>query len=268
MLDTRRAIHRVSEVNPVGKWNVFLQKDLSLDLRQFLIALTEDQDVKTAWERSVSYFAKFDINVVNYAYGNTFNDIEYLSTAPSSWREQYRDSGFARFDPLVSHCVQRLEPVLLDAESLARDSDQAIQTRHLFRKIVDVGWLSSIAVPLRGHVGAFVGGLGLVSGVPFPEFEERMRTELGAIVGAAWPIHYRLQILLTRERAETFGLTRQELKCLFWLSGGLKTEQIAHKLEISRATVDFHFKNARTKLGAATREEALTRAVRAGLINL
>lgn len=242
--------------------------DLSHELREFLRTITEDQDVKTAWDRSIRYFHIFDIDVVNYAFGNTFNDIEYLSTAPAAWRHQYRDAGFSRYDPLVSHCVQRLEPLLLDAQSLAQDPNYSTQTRHLFRQIVEFGWLSSVAIPLRGHVGAFVGGLGLVSRVPFDEFRQRMQTELGSIAAAAWPMHHRLQLLITRERAETFGLTRQELKCLFWLSGGLKTEQIAEKLDISRATVDFHFKNVRHKLGASTREEALTRAVRAGLVNL
>jgi DNA-binding NarL/FixJ family response regulator len=42
--------------------------------------------------------------------------------------------------------------------------------------------------------------------------------------------------------------------------------QIAHKLGLVKRTVDFHVDNARIKLCAATRSEAVMKAVAAGLI--
>ena len=56
-------------------------------------------------------------------------------------------------------------------------------------------------------------------------------------------------------------LTKREIECLNWLAHGLRTDQIANQLSISRATVDFHLANARKKLAASTREQAVALAV-------
>jgi DNA-binding CsgD family transcriptional regulator len=62
-------------------------------------------------------------------------------------------------------------------------------------------------------------------------------------------------------------LTGRERECLLWLSRGLRTVAIADRLGIAPATVDLHFKGARRKLRAATREEALAKAILADLID-
>jgi DNA-binding CsgD family transcriptional regulator len=48
--------------------------------------------------------------------------------------------------------------------------------------------------------------------------------------------------------------------------GKISTE-IARKLRLSKRTIDFHTDNARIKLRAATRTEAVMKAVACGLIN-
>jgi DNA-binding CsgD family transcriptional regulator len=62
-------------------------------------------------------------------------------------------------------------------------------------------------------------------------------------------------------------LTSREVECLEWLGRGLDNEKIARKLGVSMATVALHLTNARRKLGAATREQALVLALQRGLIN-
>jgi DNA-binding NarL/FixJ family response regulator len=49
---------------------------------------------------------------------------------------------------------------------------------------------------------------------------------------------------------------------------GLGNKQIAAQLGISERTVKFHVSAVFTKLGAANRTEAVTRAAQAGLIEL
>ncbi len=62
------------------------------------------------------------------------------------------------------------------------------------------------------------------------------------------------------------GLTARERECLLWLSRGLRNDDIAEKLSLSRSTVEFHLVNVRRKLNASTREQALAIAVQGGLI--
>ena len=63
-------------------------------------------------------------------------------------------------------------------------------------------------------------------------------------------------------------LTARELEVLALLAQGLPNKTIAHRLAISDHTVKFHVGAILTKLGAASRTEAVTLAARQGLLML
>ena len=60
--------------------------------------------------------------------------------------------------------------------------------------------------------------------------------------------------------------TSRERQILAMLAAGDTDTQIAHKLELSPATVQTHVRNAKAKLGARTRAQAVAMALRGGLI--
>jgi DNA-binding NarL/FixJ family response regulator len=62
------------------------------------------------------------------------------------------------------------------------------------------------------------------------------------------------------------ALNEREIEILTLVARGRTSTQIAHKLKLVPRTVDFHVANARRKLRAANRTEAVTRAVAARLI--
>ena len=71
--------------------------------------------------------------------------------------------------------------------------------------------------------------------------------------------------------AEYFGdddLTPRELEVLALIRDGHRNKQIADKLRITEATVNFHIKNIVDKLGANDRTHAVTIAVRRGLMSI
>jgi DNA-binding CsgD family transcriptional regulator len=61
-------------------------------------------------------------------------------------------------------------------------------------------------------------------------------------------------------------LTNREVQCLEWLARGLSNSEIAKQLQISGPTVALHLSNARKKLSAKTREQAIAIAVAHNLI--
>lgn len=61
-------------------------------------------------------------------------------------------------------------------------------------------------------------------------------------------------------------LSPREREALLWLSTGLHTAEIAHRMGIEAVTVSLHLASTRRKLGARTREQALVIALRDGLI--
>ena len=62
-------------------------------------------------------------------------------------------------------------------------------------------------------------------------------------------------------------LNDHEIKVLTWVARGKTSAEIALKFRISKRTVDFHIDNARIKLHATTRTEAVYKAAAGGLIN-
>ena len=60
--------------------------------------------------------------------------------------------------------------------------------------------------------------------------------------------------------------TNREREILTLLAGGDTDSQIAGRLELSPATVQTHVRNAKAKLGARTRAQAVAMAIRRGLI--
>jgi len=61
-------------------------------------------------------------------------------------------------------------------------------------------------------------------------------------------------------------LSERELECLSLSARGQTNSDIALKLSLSERTVQFHFSNSLSKLGAANRHEAVAIAVSRGLI--
>jgi DNA-binding NarL/FixJ family response regulator len=66
---------------------------------------------------------------------------------------------------------------------------------------------------------------------------------------------------------KTVALNDREVDVLTWSARGKTSAEIAKILELTKRTVDFHIDNARTKLGAATRTEAVLKAATSRLID-
>jgi DNA-binding NarL/FixJ family response regulator len=74
-------------------------------------------------------------------------------------------------------------------------------------------------------------------------------------------------IARTKLLPQIVTLNDREMEVLTWVARGKTSAEIARKLRLSKRTIDFHVDNARMKLRAATRTEAVTKAAAGGLIN-
>jgi DNA-binding NarL/FixJ family response regulator len=61
-------------------------------------------------------------------------------------------------------------------------------------------------------------------------------------------------------------LNDREIETLTWVARGKTSAEIAQILGLTKRTVDFHLDNARTKLGATTRTQAVVKAASGRLI--
>ena len=100
---------------------------------------------------------------------------------------------------------------------------------------------------------------------------------LGADDYVIKPIDF--EVLTTIINARLVGVARSELwpklvqlndrevETLTWVARGKTSAEIAQILGLTKRTVDFHIDNARTKLGAATRTQAVIKAATGRLID-
>ena len=65
---------------------------------------------------------------------------------------------------------------------------------------------------------------------------------------------------------KTVALNDREVEVLTWVARGKTSAEIAQILGLTKRTIDFHIDNARAKLGAATRTEAVIKAASGRLI--
>ena len=65
---------------------------------------------------------------------------------------------------------------------------------------------------------------------------------------------------------KAIALNEREVEVLTWVARGKTSAQIADMLGLAKRTIDFHIDNAREKLGAATRTEAVVKAASGRLI--
>ncbi|HUN25971.1 MAG TPA: response regulator [Steroidobacteraceae bacterium] len=99
---------------------------------------------------------------------------------------------------------------------------------------------------------------------------------LGADDYVAKPVDFEILVAIIAARLtrvartelppRSVGLRVRELEALTWAARGKTSAEIAQILGIAKRTVDFHIENARSKLGVATRAQAVVTATTERLI--
>ncbi len=67
-------------------------------------------------------------------------------------------------------------------------------------------------------------------------------------------------------RPKLIQLSERDIEGLTWVARGKTSADIAQLLDLSKWTVEFHIENARTKLSAGSRTEAVIKAAAGRLI--
>lgn len=122
-------------------------------------------------------------------------------------------------------------------------------------------WWSFFPCYFRGYDGLVVpvhNKSGLVWYVGLAGAEPNLSPRVRAVLAAAaYATHERFEEL--RDAKPTTPLTQREVECLKLVTQGKSDAEIGRQLNISARTVRFHIGNAKTKLGVATRIQAVAK---------
>lgn len=178
---------------------------------------------------------------------------------PPDWIELYVQRNFLAADYVVAESRRRITPFTWLEAKAERTLSRAEQD--IWDTAAEWGWTDGFSVPIYGPGGYF--GLVTMAGKEQP-MPSALRGELHQLA------------FLTHERCRTLTgvapvadpqatLTHRELECIRWVAAGKTDAAIAKLLGVSQTTVRSHIDQARRKLGARTRAQAIARLVLSGL---
>jgi len=186
-----------------------------------------------------------------------------FSSLPETWLNHYDIEDFSSVDPAVQHCLREAAPLV--REHSVRKTVSGKATRFL-DDMYGAGFRGSVMLPL--HLpGAALGSFSLITAMQGDEFLSWHRDRGQWVTLAAHAVDAQL-IKLVSPLAHRPKLSPRERECLRWLAAGLRYDRIAERLGISLVTVELHVANAKRKLDAKTREQALAIAVALRLLDL
>lgn len=191
------------------------------------------------------------------------------SNYPAVWRSFYDTEKLVHVDPTVAHCVAH-STSLVWSPSLFRSGPQQI----MYEEASGHGLRSGVTLPMHGprgelgilcwvndarpsrafdrHVSAVLPELSLLRDVAFQsgiDFAQMTANPAGELVKETRP-----------------DLSERELECLKWVMVGKTSWEIGQILGISLSTVNFHVMSFKRKLEANSRNQAVIKAIKLGLL--
>lgn len=231
-------------------------------LDRIVTATTRD----ALWRTVVEYFAQHGFDRIIYADMRSRSQL-ILNSYPESFSEYYADVCNPQDDPFFRYCCATLSPLHTGIDYLDVHDYLSRSERQVIRTAREAGMRSGFSCTFHKVDHAGMGGWNIGSTMARPEME-KIYAEHGANLRLmALYAHARLDQLAHLPAASAApSLSSRERDCLAYLAAGLRTQQIADRLGIKPVTVEMHVKRARGKLNAATREQAVAKAVSLGLL--
>ena len=242
-------------------------------LIDFLSLLSNTKSSDLALQEAQSYFHNIGLDKTLYFFCNNkggdenLNNVERVCNLPSDWWDWYDDNDYGKIDPFFEYCCNSYTPTITGADSLPDWLFVTEKQQKLIAETEEIDFKSGLALPMRlKSENESFGGWNIGTNLPSDKFIHLIGDKMANIAAVATYTHLHID-RLKRSPTPTQKLTVREKECLLWLSKGKMTQGIAEKLGIKPVTVDMHIKNARTKLNATTREQALAIAIYQGQIS-
>jgi LuxR family quorum sensing-dependent transcriptional regulator len=208
-----------------------------------LFAALKPYGVRALWARSHASAAGQDV-------------VSYSRISPTGWEELYAERDFGQDNFLVHEIRRRVLPFRWSDGELRTSKD-----REMVGSLADFSIDDGLAAPAHGP-GGYVG----VTSLGFERLDGLSPAERRAIGMAGLVLHLRMRELAPHEALRPPQLSPRERDCLAFVADGCADWEIAERLSVAETTVITHVQNARRKLGARTRAQAVALALLAGLI--
>lgn len=181
----------------------------------------------------------------------------FHSSWPKTWLDRYVSGGYVTYDPCLQYIAENVRPVTFT--EMPKQGWMTPPQHAMWQDVQAHGFTEGLVVPIHNlqrprAAAVYAGSVQEADPAAFP-----------SLYLIALYAHERLRNL-GREDAPGVILTAREQEVLSGLARGLTDDEIGHSLAISVRTVRFHLNQARIRLEARTRAQAVAIAVYRGLI--
>jgi len=235
-------------------------------LSEFMGLLDTAQTLVELGERTVAVIAHWQLTgvasgIIAGAKAATAERFHFAHWSPA-FLERYLEKGLQAEDPVPRWARGTGLPAAYSTIlRQLRPKDPGHQVIDIAREF---GYIEGLCVPMRAADGAL--GCVAMTGDRGPFTDEEFR-DLVAIATVVFRRAERIDHSDTKAQIAP-TLTTREIDLLPFLVHGHSDREIAALNKISEATVRFHLKNARTKIGAVSRTHLAAKVVALGFVSL
>lgn len=242
--------------------------NFAIDVLDQLIQAPDDG---VRWEISNRLIRDLGGNAVNFGLVDVEKSmpIWLRSSMTSVWLEEYFQQEFFLVDPFIDHLGKSGDPLNLIAGTMTKDDAKCAKSYDLNWGVRDAGYQTLHFIPLGGEKKGTARAFTYCSEFDAKDTlneENREKIKIVAALSSAYmnapcagnDVYHQVSM----------RLTAQEKRVLQKLVLGTRNAAIAHELDIAEVTVRKHLISIREKLGAKTREQAVSIAVSLGLLDL
>lgn len=264
---TRRQRLNIFANGAAGRRHLPMESMIQSDLADFMEAIEAVDNVDEAWSKTIEFMRDLGASHVGICLDLEQSEPLLMWTTPSWMTELFLQEIYPNLDPATEHCKRHVTPYLggIVVEAGRANLDPA--RRRYIEEITAADIRTTMSIPVHSNSGDSVGIFdfaGNFTSREFPGFQK----EFGAKIYLTAMVAYRrIEALMDNAEGASIELTPSERECLAWLGRGFRNDRIAEQLGIRPVTVEFHLTNARRKLNARTREQALATAVATGLVD-
>jgi DNA-binding CsgD family transcriptional regulator len=185
-----------------------------------------------------------------------------MGNYPQDWMDYYLKNGYFHKDPIPKHAFSTSEAYTW--EHVVKTRAISPKQKRLMCEAEDARLHSGAAVAIYGP-NYEVAGVGLASTIGNINPSKDMLSVIRAL-SHQFHLAYSQFDEIAPQTAQLVYLTPREREILSYGAEGKSIPVVAAILSISDNTVNFHLKNIYKKLGVASRQTAIVKAIRLGLI--
>lgn len=184
-----------------------------------------------------------------------------VSNYHQQWRSTYDSQRLHAIDPTVLHCLSSAMPIVWEPRTF-HGNDQ----NEFYEQACSYGLRSGISLPIHGSQGEF----GVMSFVTSDRRHAASENPMAALASLSLLRDYAVEssrkFMREEQEGQAVKLTARELECLKWVAAGKSSWEVSRILGRSEATVNFHMANIMRKFDVQTRQQAVVKAIKQGLV--